>query len=209
MERLFHPAGAAETETMIQKSRFIARVYPVSSEQEAKEILAKVRAIHQDANHNVFAYRIGPVEKCSDDGEPSGTAGRPALEGLHKACLDSILVVITRYFGGIKLGAGGLIRAYAQAARSAMDKAGRLRLVPHRQLKITMDYNLLNKIRHEVETRGYPAPQIRYTDQVEVTLLIPSEEEGDVAGFVDWLTEIGSGTLGIVVGELVLRPEPV
>ena len=119
------PAKSASAEFIERKSRFIGYIAPVSSEEEARAFIAAIREKHADATHNVWAclLRGGAVARCSDDGEPQGTAGLPTLDVLRKSGLDDCVVVVTRYFGGILLGAGGLTRAYSAAAKAAVDAA--------------------------------------------------------------------------------------
>ncbi|ADI14765.1 IMPACT family protein [Truepera radiovictrix] len=117
-------ARAWRREELVKGSAFIAFVTPVASVAEALEHLAAVRAEHAEATHNPYAYRVGPEVRFSDDGEPGGTAGRPMLEVLQKRGLDHVLAVVTRYYGGTKLGAGGLVRAYGGSLARALDEAG-------------------------------------------------------------------------------------
>ena len=117
-------AKAGSDEIIIEKSRFIGYCAPVSSEEEALEFIEKIKKKHYDATHNVFAYVVGldnNIQRYNDDGEPSGTAGVPILEVIKKEDLRNVVIVVTRYFGGIKLGTGGLIRAYTKGAKIALD----------------------------------------------------------------------------------------
>jgi uncharacterized YigZ family protein len=199
-------AGESETEIIVQKSRFIAKVIPISSEAGAKEELEKLRLRHREANHNVYAYRIGRVERFSDDGEPSGTAGRPVLEVMRKEELDNILVVVTRYFGGILLGAGGLVRAYTQSAKAGLDGAEKVKLVPYQELRVLMEYNWVNRVQYEAEIRGYLKGKTEYTEQVSTTYLLPVIE---VESFTTHLTDISSGLLSLELGELLYQAKKI
>ncbi|HZW83927.1 MAG TPA: YigZ family protein [Candidatus Deferrimicrobium sp.] len=206
MHEYYSIARETETEIIIQKSRFISKVMPVSSETEAKEELEKLRLLHREANHNVYAYRIGRVERFSDDGEPSGTAGRPVLEVMRKEELDNILVVVTRYFGGILLGAGGLVRAYTQSAKAGLDAAEKVKLVPYQELRVQMEYSWVNRVQYEAEIRGYLKGKTEYTEQVLTTYLLPVIE---VESFTTHLTDISAGLLSLELGELLYQTKKI
>lgn len=124
----------------VKGSRFIALVAPVGSEAEAERVIAEARAAHPGANHHVYAYRVGEVMRFSDDGEPGGTAGRPMLEVLLKRGLDRVAAVVTRYFGGVKLGAGGLARAYGGTLAKALDEAGVREVLPRAALRFAVPF---------------------------------------------------------------------
>lgn len=190
-------AGKVKTETIIKKSRFITRVFPVNSEAEAEQFLDEVREIHKDATHNVFAWQVGinkTVQRCSDDGEPSGTAGRPVLEVIKQNDLVNVLVVVTRYFGGIKLGAGGLIRAYSQAAREGIKKAKIVEKALHLKYEVTVDYPLVNAVQPILQKK-YKIADISYSDQVIFSVLV-LEEEAD--RFEQHLMDASNGQIEIV-----------
>ncbi|HWJ02552.1 MAG TPA: YigZ family protein [Verrucomicrobiae bacterium] len=201
-EQGFFPAREVEIETVVQKSKFITRVFPVNSEEEARALLEKVRELHRDANHNVYAYRVGTAERCSDDGEPSGTAGRPVLEVILREQVKQVLVVVTRYFGGIKLGAGGLIRAYAQSAKGALEQAGKRLPIPYRELVIFLEYNLFDRIQHIVGLRGYHIENVVYAQNIEMKVLAPVSE---VEEFCTLLREVSAGALDWQLGGETLR----
>src|SRR5690606_25357117 len=134
-ERLTVTRGV-QHEDVVEGSRFIAWVEPVSSADEALTLVTRARTEHPDATHHCWAYRLGDEMRFSDDGEPGGTAGRPMLEVMLKRGLDGCAAVVTRYFGGKKLGAGGLVRAYGGAVARALDAAGVVRLVPYQRLRV-------------------------------------------------------------------------
>ncbi len=166
-------SGAAEVEIIVRKSRFIARVFPVDSEKEAEAYVKKVKEKHKDATHNVFAWQVGinkTMQRCSDDGEPAGTAGRPVLEVIKQKDLVNVLVVVTRYFGGIKLGAGGLIRAYSQAAREGLDEAGLVKKALHNKYSLKTEYSLANSLQNILE-KQYTIREINFGEQVTFTVL--------------------------------------
>lgn len=144
MEAYRTAAAPGEAALVIQKSRFIGRCFPVGSEAAAQAALAEIRKKHWDASHNCYAYRIGPGGACarySDDGEPGGTAGLPMLAVLNGRGLTDTLVVATRYFGGVLLGAGGLARAYSKAAAEAVRAAGTVELLPALRFDLRVPYN--------------------------------------------------------------------
>lgn len=135
------PKTASETELIINKSRFIGRCFPVSSEDEAVSRLEEVRKLHYDATHNCWAYNLqGGIMRFSDDGEPGGTAGMPIMDTLIRSDTQDAIIIVTRYFGGILLGSGGLVRAYSKSASDAMNAAGKLFMTPCNEVEFTVDY---------------------------------------------------------------------
>ena len=185
--------GLTECEMIVQKSRFISYAQRAESEKEALEFIDSIKAKHRSANHNCSAYLIGEhdsVQKANDDGEPSGTAGFPILEVLKKQRLKDTVVVVTRYFGGIKLGGGGLIRAYGKATTEAIAAAGVVERRLHHLMKISIDYNWLGKVENEVRQSGYPLKDIQYTDGVALLVYVPKEKEHE---FTDWINDITNG----------------
>lgn len=187
-----------EGEITEKKSRFIAEVYPISSEEEAMEYLEAVKKKYWDARHHCWAYILGrnpASERMSDDGEPAGTAGKPILEVLRGRELTNIFVVVTRYFGGTLLGTGGLVRAYTGATVEGLEHAVLITKVKGFQLKITTDYTGLGKIQYLLAQRGITILDSVYTDKVEVYALVPEEEEGSLK------KEIMEGTNGQAVME--------
>lgn len=164
----------AQDELIEKKSRFIASVKPVTTEQDAIDFINECRAKYRDATHNVYAYVIqeNNISRYSDDGEPSGTAGVPTLEVLNKEHLTDAVVVVTRYFGGTLLGAGGLVRAYGKAAKLGIDKAVITEKIYCHQISMKTTYDLLGKVRYLIETGDYILGEITYTDAVEVTAYI-------------------------------------
>jgi len=163
-------ARESEITEIEKKSKFIAQVKPVSSVMEAEEFIAEICKKHWNATHNVYAYYImeNQVEqqKCSDDGEPSGTSGLPTLEAIKALDLINVVVVVTRYFGGVLLGRGGLIRAYGSAARSGLLNAGIIRCVPYQRVKIVVDYSLMGKIQNELLNAGAKIHDTLYFTEV-------------------------------------------
>lgn len=166
----------AEKEIIIKKSRFLAYIFPVETEEEAYRHLDFLRKEHRDAAHNVFAYVLGKkkdIQRSSDDGEPSGTAGQPVLEVILNRDLTNILVVVTRYFGGIKLGKGGLIRAYSRAAAEGIDEAFVVTKKPYRIFKMTVDYSNYGTVQKLLEEMELPLQNVYYTSYVVLEVLVP------------------------------------
>lgn len=180
-------------EIIIQKSRFITYLARATSEQEAQSFIADLKKKHHDANHNCSAYVIGErneIQKANDDGEPSGTAGVPMLEVLKKRNLRNTVVVVTRYFGGIKLGGGGLIRAYGSSVSEALNAVGIIERVAHDLVEITVDYTWLGKLENELRATPHIIDQIHYLDQVKIDVWV---EESAVPLFLDWMTNLTNG----------------
>lgn len=174
-------AQEAEITFVEKKSKFIARIKPVESREEAEAFVEEVRKIHWSATHNVPAYIIGinqEVQKYSDDGEPSGTAGLPVLEVLKANEVVNAAIVVTRYFGGILLGRGGLVRAYGGAAREALTTAGIVRMVPAQEAAITVDYVHGGRVQNELLSRNVSLSGIEYLERITFrVLLMPGERE--------------------------------
>jgi uncharacterized YigZ family protein len=174
-------AQEAEITLVEKKSKFIARIKPVESREEAEAFVEEVRKIHWSATHNVPAYIIGinqEVQKYSDDGEPSGTAGLPVLEVLKANEVVNAAIVVARYFGGILLGRGGLVRAYGGAAREALTTAGIVRMVPAQEAAITVDYVHGGRVQNELLSRNVSLSGIEYLERITFrVLLMPGERE--------------------------------
>lgn len=185
--------GYGESEILIQKSRFITYVERAETELQAQNFINNIKQMHKVATHNCSAYIIGEhdnIQKANDDGEPSGTAGVPMLEVLKKQGIKDTVVVVTRYFGGIKLGGGGLIRAYGKATTEGIDAAKLVERQLHHLMKVSIDYTWLGKVENEVRNSSYPLKEISYADLVEVFVYTKAEEE---AKFAEWMTEITNG----------------
>jgi uncharacterized YigZ family protein len=146
--------GPGQAEIIVKKSRFIASVAPARTDEEAWAFIEQIRGEHTDATHNCFAFKTGAGQRLSDDGEPSGTAGRPIFDVIDKQGLSDTVVVVTRYFGGILLGAGGLVRAYSQAAVAGVEAAGVATAVLAVDLRLSLDYPLVGKVQYLLEQRN-------------------------------------------------------
>lgn len=165
----------AEAEFEEKKSVFIGHASPVKTEQEAKEYINEIKRSNKEARHNVYAYIVGEncgIQRYSDDGEPQGTGGIPVLEVIKKNGITDCVVVVTRYFGGILLGAGGLTRAYSKAAAVVVKKAGLVEKVKGCELELVIEYELLGKIQYHCEQIGLYIENIEYTDKVIITCYI-------------------------------------
>lgn len=186
-----------EGELIEKKSRFIATTRPVETEEEAAAFIEEIRKQYWDARHHCFAYVLGDwgqIQRCSDDGEPSQTAGRPMLdvllgEGVRNAC-----VVVTRYFGGTLLGTGGLVRAYSGAAQEGLKHSTVLEKHLGSRIAVTTDYNGIGKIQYLAAQMGLTILDTVYTDQVEVTLMVPA---GQVKELIHQVTEKTNGRAAI------------
>jgi uncharacterized YigZ family protein len=162
-----------------KKSEFIGWVKPVTTEDEAKQFVNEIKNKHREATHNVYAYIIGEnmgIQRYSDDGEPQGTAGIPVLDVIKKNNITDVAVVVTRYFGGILLGAGGLCRAYTKGAALAIKKAGVVEKVVAINTKITMDYEMLGKVQYLFSQNNWYIESIEYGEKVELFTVCESHD---------------------------------
>lgn len=161
-----------------KRSKFIAGAYPCSSEAEATEILERVRSANFGANHNVYAYILRDgTTRFSDDGEPHGTAGKPVLEVVSGSKITNMLVVVTRYFGGVLLGTGGLVRAYTAAAKAAVDNAKPARMCESAFYTVRFDYSFHTKMNTLIENCGGVILNTEFTDKVEMKYVLPLNRE--------------------------------
>lgn len=196
---------AGEHEIIIQKSRFIAHIKRTETELEAQEFIQSLKKKYWDATHNCSAYLIGEndqIQKANDDGEPSGTAGVPILEVLKRRKLKDTAVVVTRYFGGIKLGAGGLIRAYGKATSEGLDAIGIVERKLMRIMHTTIDYTWLGKVENELRSSLYAIKEVHYLDKVEIETFV---EEGQTQNFTNWIIELTNGQGQIKEGDLLYQ----
>lgn len=209
LPRYYTVKGFGEHEINIQKSKFIAYISRVESEEQAQEFILSIKKKHRDATHNCSAYLIGEndqIQKANDDGEPSGTAGVPILEVLKKKQLKDTAAVITRYFGGIKLGAGGLIRAYGKATSEGIEATG---IVERKLMKVMytkVDYTWLGKLENELRSSVYVIKEIHYLDLVKVETYV---EEGQVQHFTEWMIELTNGQADISEGQSLYLEEQI
>lgn len=196
---------SSETEYIISRSRFIGRCFPVKDEEAALSLLADIRKKHWDATHNCFAYRIGQraeVARFSDDGEPGGTAGMPIMDALRSKDLTDVLVVVTRYFGGILLGAGGLVRAYSRSAADAVSQAGVVSFIPAKEVSLSMDYSRYGSMEQYLRAAAQ-VEDVVFAENVTLRLTV-AEDRLDT--FIKDVTERSDGRcIPEVIGEEYLR----
>lgn len=187
----------AETEQVIDKSRFIGHVKPVESREEAEEFIAAIRAKHKAATHNVPAFVVGDqfqLQWASDDGEPQGTSGAPIVQMLVKEGITNIAVVITRYFGGIKLGTGGLVRAYTGTTKLALEESVVCAVKELDELKVRLDYTFHGKLQNLALNGNFEVCDTVFEDIVTVDLVMDPEKTQEIKTLISNLTG-GSGTI--------------
>ncbi|MFD2922561.1 YigZ family protein [Halobacillus naozhouensis] len=196
-------------ELTIQKSRFIGHVKRCETEEEAQTFIENMKKQYKDATHNCSAYMIGEhdlIQKANDDGEPSGTAGVPILEVLKKMGLKDTVVVVTRYFGGTKLGAGGLIRAYSSATSEAIKSTGVVKRELMQTMKVSIDYTQLGKVENEIRNSSYHLDDIQYLEKVELDVKV---ETNQIEAFETWITNLTSGQAYVCHGECNYSDTPI
>ena len=187
-------------ETEVNRSRFLCALAPAATEQEAQEFVARIRKEHPGASHHCFAYVIGAdasVQRASDDGEPGGTAGVPMLQMLMRREVRYAVAVVTRYYGGVKLGAGGLIRAYGGAVGEALDAVGTLTRRRYRLATVTVDHQRAGKLENDLRTTGRSVRDVRYAEAVTFEIGLP---DADVDSFRAWLADTTAGAAALVLG---------
>ncbi|MFF2437916.1 YigZ family protein [Streptomyces sp. NPDC058107] len=191
-------AGVHETE--INRSRFICALAPAATEQEAQDFVARIRREHPTASHNCFAYVIGAdasVQKASDDGEPGGTAGVPMLQMLMRRETRYVVAVVTRYYGGVKLGAGGLIRAYGGVVGEALDELGTITRRRFRLATITVGHQRAGRLENDLRATGLAVREVRYAEAVIIEIGLP---DSDVESFRSWLADATAGEALLELG---------
>ncbi|MBF2508898.1 YigZ family protein [Listeria welshimeri] len=196
-------------EIIIEKSRFICHLMRVTTESEAQTFIQTIKKEHRDATHNCSAYIIGEndqFQKAHDDGEPSGTAGVPMLEVLKKKKLKNIAVVVTRYFGGTKLGAGGLVRAYGSAVSETIQTIGIVECTLATIIKCSFAYSLVGKIENALEQKNYQINDKEYTDKVVFHVFVDND---DIPHFRKWITEMANGQLELTESTQKYREKDV
>ena len=201
------PFSAAESEFTEKRSRFIGHVWRVETEEEAKACIEQMRKKYYDARHNCFCYLLkeGNIVRYGDDGEPQGTAGQPMLHVFEMQGVTNVCCVVTRYFGGILLGAGGLSRAYAKAAADALSAAGISRMGAYSEVLTAVSYSMYERVKQLLEQYGGEITQTEFSQDVLITALLP---EGIVPMFQRALTELSAGSLELRVTSTLFRPGP-
>ena len=207
MDEYLVPTGFGEDEFTEKKSRFIGRVWPVETEEEALACIQAMKKQHYDATHNCWAYVIkdGPM-RFSDDGEPGGTAGNPMMQVLQRENIYNVCCVVTRYFGGVLLGAGGLVRAYTKGAKIAIDAAGKSMKRVWSVLYIPCPYTYYERMKLEVAAFGGIIRDTQFTSEVELEILVA---QADAKPFLDKITDMTSGTVEGLETGLEYRAFPV
>lgn len=183
----------ASGEIIEKKSRFIASVFHIESEEEAIAILERIKKQYWDARHNCYAYILGKgseIKRFSDDGEPSGTAGKPILEVISGKELTNVLIVVTRYFGGVLLGTGGLVRAYTDASCECLNNAALKKMCLMKKTGVVIDYNLVGKLKYLLANEGILILDEEYTDMVSISIAIPKDEN---EGIIKKITDLTGG----------------
>ncbi|MFF2481839.1 YigZ family protein [Paenibacillus sp. NPDC058071] len=201
LQRYSTVRGPGEDEVVIKKSRFIGYAKPVETEEEAVAFIDEIKRMHRTATHNCSAYMVGErdqFQKASDDGEPSGTAGKPILEVIKNKGLKNVAVVVTRYFGGIMLGAGGLVRAYTDGAVAGIEAAEEITKVLHREVFVAVDYTWYGKLENELHGRGTRVGGTEFADRVVVKCL---PETPEAEAFIAWIVDLTQGQAEITIGE--------
>jgi uncharacterized YigZ family protein len=182
---------SATAELTVERSRFIGHCREVSTEAEAKAFVAQIREEHSQASHNCYAYRIGPaenpIEYFNDHGEPSGTAGKPILGAIQRLNLTNVVLVVTRYFGGKKLGVRGLIEAYGQTATLTLNEGGTVVRIPKFKATLAYNYSEHSLILHRLQRVEAEAASTEYTDVVTTEILVPLERKTDFESLINEL----------------------
>lgn len=190
--------GKGQGEQIIDRSRFISYAAPVFSREEAEGFIAEIRSMHKQANHNVPAFIIGEKSElkwCSDDGEPQGTSGAPVLQMLEREGLTNLAVVVTRYFGGVKLGTGGLVRAYTSSAKLAVEDAGIHQVCEKNFLTVQMEYSFLGKLQNLEKDGLFSICDIQFTNFVTLVVACAPEDGGAVK---ELLAEVTGGSYALL-----------
>ena len=197
MTEYYIPTGRSETELVEKRSRFIGQVWRVSSEEEARVRIEETRKKHYDARHNCWCFRLhdGGVERCSDDGEPQGTAGQPMLNVFQREDVTDVLCVVTRYFGGVLLGAGGLVRAYTQAAKDALDAAGISVVRRWVALEVPCTYAQFEGARRGIQAFDGVVENVDYGADVLISALLPEDR---AAPFAAHILDTSSGSIQVL-----------
>ncbi|MEW8970532.1 MAG: YigZ family protein [Mesobacillus sp.] len=207
LQSYFTVKGHGIHEIEIQRSRFIAYIARAETEEQAQQFIMDIKKKNWNATHNCSAYLIGEndqIQKANDDGEPSGTAGVPILEVLKKKHLKDTVVVVTRYFGGIKLGAGGLIRAYGKATSEGLAATGIVERKLMQIMNTTIDYTLLGKVENELRSSVYQIKDIHYLDKVTLETYVAEAKKSE---FSEWMVELSNGQAEIQAGEVIYMEE--
>ncbi len=206
MTEYYIPSGVSRTEFTEKRSRFIGHVWPVDSEEQARARIEETKKQHYDARHNCWCYQIrGGAVRYSDDGEPQGTAGQPMLNVFQREGVENVCCVVTRYFGGILLGAGGLVRAYAQSAKDALDAAGISVVRRWVAMELPCSYGQFEAMRREVLSFGSVVENVDYGADVVLSCLLPEERAEDFAARI---LDVSAGTIQVLAAGESMQAVP-
>ena len=206
MSKFRVPFAPAESEFVEKRSRFISHIWPVESEEQAQQYIKEMKARYYDARHNCWCYRIGhAIARYSDDGEPQGTAGQPMLKVLEREEVTNVCCVVTRYFGGILLGAGGLTRAYSKGAKDALIASGIAVMGAWARVKVPCTYPLFQRVKLEIESANGVVDDVQYGADVVLAVSLPAEQ---TEGLHHRLTELSAGGIVVEVLSEEYRPGP-
>ncbi len=206
MTEYYIPSGVSRTEFTEKRSRFIGHVWPVDSEERARARIEETKKQHYDARHNCWCYLIrGGAVRYSDDGEPQGTAGQPMLNVFQREGVENVCCVVTRYFGGILLGAGGLVRAYTQSAKDALDAAGISVVRRWVAMELPCSYGQFEAMRREVLSFGGVVENVDYGADVVLSCLLPEERAED---FVARILDVSAGTIQVLAAGESMQAVP-
>ena len=206
MSKFRVPFAPAESEFVEKRSRFISHIWPVESEEQAQQYIKEMKARYYDARHNCWCYRIGhAIARYSDDGEPQGTAGQPMLKVLEREEVTNVCCVVTRYFGGILLGAGGLTRAYSKGAKDALIASGIAVMGAWARVKVPCTYPLFQRVKLEIESANGVVDDVQYGADVVLAVSLPAEQ---TEGLQRRLTELSAGGIAVEVLSEEYRPGP-
>ncbi|MEO3870942.1 YigZ family protein [Nonomuraea sp. B12E4] len=197
--------SSIEHETEARRSRFICALAPARTVEEAQAFIGERRRLHPAASHNCTAYVIGErVQKGDDDGEPGGTAGTPMVQALVGRGFSDVVAVVTRYFGGTLLGAGGLVRAYGSAVTETLDRADPVRMVPARLVAVAVAHDQAGRVENDLRASRYAVRDVTYASDVAFQVAVAGDE---VPAFTDWLATLTAGRARVTVGEGIHVPE--
>ena len=197
-----------DAEQIIEKSRFIGYVKPVKTREEAETFIVAIKSMHKNATHNVPAYIIGDnfeLQWASDDGEPSGTSGAPMLHMLINEGITNVAIVVTRYFGGVKLGTGGLVRAYTGTAKLVLEKVGVCEFKERIRLKFKLDYPHFGKLQNMAASKGFEIKNTEFLDVIHVVLECDAEDSDEVIGSLVELTGGACNSGNIEIEKIIGR----
>ncbi|NRQ40191.1 YigZ family protein [Nonomuraea sp. NN258] len=197
--------SGVEHETEARRSRFICAMAPVATVEEAAAFIAERRRLHAGATHNCTAYVIGErLQKGDDDGEPGGTAGTPMVQALVGRGFSDVVAVVTRYFGGVLLGAGGLVRAYGSAVTETLDRAEAVRMVPARLMLVSVAHDQAGRVENDLRASRFAVREVRYGAQVGFSVAVGDDE---VESFTEWLATLTAGRARVEPGAEIHVPE--